>query len=315
MPKLPDIPGIEEEEGNSKIIKNQSNILDKSNSDLNAFDKESFFEEMNKLNYENFRKESQKRKMKKEKKNKLMKPILEKIIEITEYIYDYQENKGVQLLDNTKWEEIMDKFINWEEIKENEEDEVISQEEISEYLFDYGDKLNENDNLILFDYINYLNIFNDLIIPTTLRGKRYKYYELYEEIYNLGNNDVDIKDYEPNEDEIENLILPKTPNYENYKLYDIIEKVIKIKYKKLENNNLNKENNTDIYSQKGKYFYLPIKISITGYPMSGKKIQSHLINNKYQNIKIFDPQEILENKIEEYKELKEPVEKTRNQIN
>ena len=310
LPKLPDIPGIEEEEGNSKIIKNQSNILDKSNSDLNAFDKESFFEEMNKLNYENFRKESQKRKMKKEKKNKLMKPILEKIIEITEYIYDYQENKGVQLLDNTKWEEIMDKFINWEEIKDNEEDEVISQEEISEYLFDYGDKLNENDNLILFDYINYLNIFNDLIIPTTLRGKRYKYYELYEEIYNLGNNDVDIKDYEPNEDEIENLILPKTPNYENYKLYDIIEKVIKIKYKKLENNNLNKVNKTDIYSQKGKYFYLPIKISITGYPMSGKKIQSHLINNKYQNIKIFDPQEILENKIEEYKELKEPVEKT-----
>jgi len=86
-----------------------------------------------------------------------LKPIIDKIIEINEYIYIYQENKGIQLIDNSKWDELMDKFINWEDINDKEEEEIITEEEESEYLYDYGDKLTENDNLILFDYINYLN--------------------------------------------------------------------------------------------------------------------------------------------------------------
>ena len=310
IPSLPDIYGPEED-NNSKKQKSESHIITKSTSknNINIFDKESFYEEMNKLNYENFLKESNERKIKKEKKNKIIKPIIDKIIEINEYIYIYQENKGIQLIDNTKWDELMDKFINWEDINDKEEEEIITEEEESEYLYDYGDKLTENDNLILFDYINYLNIFNDLIIPTSLRGKKYHYYELYEDVYNSLNNDVDIKEYEPNEDEIENLILPKSPNFVNYKFYDIIENVFKNKYNPIQNNNLIAININDNNSKKGKYFYLPIKISIIGYPLSGKKIQSHLINNKYTNIKIFDPQEIFESKLEEYKELKEPVEK------
>ena len=307
LPKLPDISGLEED-SISKDQKSLLNILDKKDINNKSFDKESFHEEMNKLNYENFMKSSEERKIKKEKKNKLIKPILEKMIEITEYIHDYQEIKGVTLLDNSKWDEIMNKFINFENIKDDEQDEIINKEEVSEYLFDYGEKINETDKLILFDYINYLNIYNDLIIPTSIRGKKYKYYELYEEIYNLTNNEVDIKEYEPNEEEIENLILPKTPYFPNYKLFDIIENAIKNKYN--QKNNLNLINKNDIYYQKGKYFYLPIKISVSGYPMSGKKSQSQLINNKYQNIKLFDPEKILENKLEEYKELKEPVEKT-----
>ena len=306
--ELPDIPGLEEDsiskEQKSQIINN----LDKKITNNQNFDKESFLEEMNKLNYENFKKSSEERKIKKKKKNMLIKPIIEKMIEITEYISDYQEAKGVKLLDNSKWDEIMVKFINFENIEDDEKDEIITKEEVSEYLFDYGEKLNEDDNLILFDYINYLNIYNDLIIPTSIRGKKYKYSELYEDTYNLANNEVDIKDYEPNEEEIENLFLPKTPYFPNYKFFDIIESAIKNKYNK--KNNLNIINKNDIYSQKGKYFYLPIKISITGYPMSGKKSQSQLINNKYQNIKLFEPEKILEKKLEEYKELKEPVEKT-----
>ena len=307
LPKLPDI-SVFEEEDISKEQRSRSNILDKKAINNKNFDKESFYEEMNKLNYENFLKTSEERKIKKEKKNKLIKPILEKLIEITEYINYYQDIKDVKLLDNSKWDEIMDRFINFENIKDDEKEEIISKEEASEYLFDYEDKLNEVDKLILFDYINYLSIYNDLIIPTSIRGKKFKYYELYEEIYNLTNNEVDIKDYEPNEEEIENLILPKTPYFPNYKFFDIIENAIKNKYSQKENLNLTIKN--DIYCQKGKYFYLPIKISVTGYPMSGKKSQSQLINNKYPNIKLFEPEKLLENKLEEYKELKEPIEKT-----
>ena len=312
--KFKDLPAIiEVEEDKSKKQNIESNNLDKSinksNNNINIFDKDSFYEEMNKLNYENFLKESNERRNKKEKKNKLIKPIIDKILEITEYISIYQENKGVQLIDNSKWDELMDRFKNWEDINDKEEEEVISVEEESEYLFEYGDKIDEKDNLMIFDYVNYLNIFNDLIIPTYLRGKQYNYSELYGDVYYKLNNDVDIKDYEPNEDEIDNLILPKTPNYVNYKLFDIIENVFKYKYNKQQSsNNLISISKND-YTSRGKYFYLPIKMSIIGYPLAGKKVQSNLINSKYQNIKILDPIEIFEKKLEEYKELKEPVEK------
>ena len=310
LPKLPEI-SVTEEDNNSKKQKSESNILEKStninNNMINPFDKESFYEEMNKINYENFKKQSDERRKKKEKKKKLIKPIINKIVDITEYISIYQENKDVKLLDNSKWDEIMEKFINWEDLYDHEEEEIISQEEESEYLFEYEDKITAKDNLILFDYINYLNIFNDLIIPTPLRGKQYKYYELYDEVYNLLNYDVDIKEYEPKEEEVENLKLPKSPSFYNFKFYDIIETCMKNKYNKNEKKNII---NNDIFSQKGKYYYIPIKMSFVGYPMSGKKIQSNLISEKYSNIKVFDPEEILEQKLEEYKELKEPIEKT-----
>ena len=121
IPSLPDIYGPEED-NYSKKQKSESNIITKSTSknNINIFDKESFYEEMNKLNYENFLKASNERKIKKEKKNKIIKPIIDKIIEINEYIYIYQENKGIQLIDNSKWDELMDKFINWEDINDKE---------------------------------------------------------------------------------------------------------------------------------------------------------------------------------------------------
>ena len=312
LPKLTDI-SITEEDDNNKKQKSQSNVLEKStnnNTNSNIFDKESLYEEMNKLNYENFKKESNERKIKKEKKKNLIKPIINKIIETAEYISIYQDNKGVQLLDNAKWDEIMDKFINWEDIFDNEEEEVANQDEASEYLYNYGDKLTNIDNLILFDYVNYLKIFNDLIIPTPLRGKQYKYYEIYDEVYNSLNNDVDIKEYEPNEEEFENLGLPKSPNIANYKFYDIICSVINYKYNQLQINNPISVNSNDNFDQKGKFYYLPIKMSITGYPLSGKKTQCSLIIEKYPNIKLFDPEELFNNKLEEYNELKEPVEKS-----
>ena len=271
LPKLPEI-SVTEEDNNSKKQKSESNILEKStninNNMINPFDKESFYEEMNKINYENFKKQSDERRKKKEKKKKLIKPIINKIVDITEYISIYQENKDVKLLDNSKWDEIMEKFINWEDLYDHEEEEIISQEEESEYLFEYEDKITAKDNLILFDYINYLNIFNDLIIPTPLRGKQYKYYELYDEVYNLLNYDVDIKEYEPKEEEVENLKLPKSPSFYNFKFYDIIETCMKNKYNKNEKKNII---NNDIFQQKGKYYYIPIKMSFVGYPMSGKK--------------------------------------------
>ena len=137
---------------------------------------------------------------------------------------------------------------------------------------------------------------------------------------------VDIKDYEPVEEEIENLYLPKYINGKNIHFYDILTEIIEYQNNPVNNsdgniNNLkndlkkiNIDNNQEIYSfkniikKKGKYFYLPIKMAFVGYPLSGKKTQSKLLQNLYPNIKIYEPELILKNKISEYKDLYEDTE-------
>ena len=310
---LPSIFNVEEEKGQKNKKSNATKTPIKKDEKLSKniseiFDKDLFYEEMNKLNYENFVKESNQRKIKKQKKKNIIKPVLNKILDVTDYIYEYQHNNNVEIIDNMIWDELMLKFKNWEDIKEKEEEIEEDKNELSEYLFDYGYKLEGNDSLIIFDYTNYLSIFNDLIIPDKERGKKFKFCELYEEFYG-DNQDVNIKDYEPKEEELENLELPQYPNFINNKFYEIIETSFKHKYNNKERNSI-VQNTEEIFSKKGKYFYLPIKMSFIGYPLSGKKVQSNLISSKYPKIKLFNPEEILQNKLEEYKQLKEPVEKS-----
>ena len=221
---LPSIFNMEEDNKNKKekstkikeTIKKEENM---SKNKTEIFDKDLFYEEMDKLNYTNFVKESSKRRTKKEKKINIIKPVLNKILDITDYIFDYQKNNNVEIIDNVIWDELMLKFKNWEDIKEKEEEIVEDKDELSEYLFDYENKLENNDSLIIFDYANYLSIFNDLIIPDNERGKKFKYCELYEEFYGE-NQDVNIKDYEPKEEELENLALPQYPNFINNKFFE-----------------------------------------------------------------------------------------------
>ena len=230
---------------------------------------------MDKLNYDNFVREANKRKIKKQKKINVIKPLLDKILDITDYIYEYQQSTNTELIDNEKWNELMSRFKNGEEIKDKEEEIIEEKKELSQYLFDYGYKLDDNDNLIMFDYTNYLSVFNDLIIPETERGKIYKFYELYDEFYDPDKHDINIKDYEPKEEEIENLTLPKYPNFTNYKFFEIIENSFKNKFGQIHKNYLS-QNKVEYFSQKGKYFYIPIKMSFFFYFFSGKKDQSDL---------------------------------------
>ena len=291
---------------NQSIIKNNScsNIFDRSTSlsgsNIYNFDKNLYLEEIDKLKLDEFSKEYEEKKKRNAKKKNLIFPILNQILELTEYIGNYQEQNGVYLIDNSKWDELMIKFKNDEKMDDDDENKNnIKEEDESQYLFDYSDKLTNEDNKRIFDYVNYIDTFNDLIIPNELRGKKFSYPELYKEFYSkASNHGIDIKEYEPNEEESENLYLPKNPNIKNFKLSDIIENMIEYKKEGLN------ANNTNIFERKGKYYYIPIKMVINGYPLSGKKTQSSLLNEKYKGIKVYNPQKILENKIKEYKEIK-----------
>ena len=173
----------------------------------------------------------------------------------------------------------------------------------------------------------------------------FKFYELYEGIYKKEENqNVDIKEYEPTAEELENLKMPKE-NVTNAQFGDIIENAIEFKCRnkeihceeekenhiveeeeKVHQDNEEKEgivsteekgkeneqkevaNETEEINPRGKYWYLPIKISLIGYPLSGKKTQAKLISEEYPKLKIYNVNNILEEKLKEYEQLQLPIE-------
>ena len=298
-------------------IENSLNIYDKSTSLNNSeeFNKIAFFDELKKLDLELFTKEYNNKVNKLNRKKKLISPVMSQIIDLTEYIFNYRENKKIDLIENPKWDELMFKFKENIDINENEEDKIKNEEdeENGNYLLDYGDKLTDEDDQKRLDYVRYINSFNDLIIPNEERGKKIPYPELYKEFYLKQNNhDVDIKEYEPNLIESENLYLPRNSKIKNYKFSEIMEKIIENKYNDSQDKKLDSFNIMNKYEKKGKYYYLPIKIVLNGYPLSGKKTQCQLIKEKYKGIKIYEPQKILRNKIREYLEYKAAKEESDN---
>ena len=315
-----------------------------------SFDKEEYFNALNQQNYETQKKITEKKKMKKKEHKNLIRPIFDQILEIVNNIYDYKKEKNVQLVNDEVWKDLTDKLIANELLNKSDDDIIIIQKEEKDKE---KDKNEENENVeannietenesqyhktkyidiynlyedLFNDYLNYTGLFNDIIIPHEIRGKKYSYMELYSEIYDYYKNKVDIKDYEPIPEEIDNLILPKYSSGQNIYFNDILAEIIDYQNNPINNNgdgtisNLKndlKKINNDNYQEtntfkltikkKGKFFYLPIKMAFVGYPLSGKRTQSQLLQNIYPNIKIYDPEMIFRDKLNEYKELYENV--------
>ena len=123
-------------------------------------------------------------------------------------------------------------------MKQLEEIERKKKQEEEKQSFNTSDNLTKNSNNfedLYFDYINYMGLFNDIIIPHNFRTKKYSFIKLYSELYYSNNNSnnilgkLDIKDYEPSETEIENLSLPKYIKKENIHFYDILTKILEYK--------------------------------------------------------------------------------------
>ena len=85
---------------------------------------------------------------------------------------------------------------------------------------------------------------------------------------------MNIKEYEPNEEKSENLQILKNAVMKVFKLSDVLENIIDNKY----NIKVTKEAiNTNNFEKRRKYYFIPKKMIITGYPLSGKKTQSSLL--------------------------------------
>ena len=296
---------------------NSSNIFDKSSllNKSEEFNKDQYLEEIDRLGFKIVNREYKNKLDKFNRKSKIISPILMQIIDLTECIYNYQQLKKVDIIDNPKWDELMVKFKEDKMIDGDEDNKakLEDDEENENYLLDYGDKLTNEDDKRQLDYINYINIFNDLIIPNEERGKKIPYPDLYREFYeNQNNQEVDIKDYEPNLTESENLYLPRNAKIKNYGFSDIMESIIENKYNDSQNKKIDLYNIINKYEKKGKYYFIPLKIVLNGYPLSGKQTQCQLIKEKYKGIKIYNPQKMLRNKMREYVEYKTAKEELEN---
>ena len=288
-----------------------------------GFNEKEYFEELNKEHYEEFNKLLNKKKNKKNKEKKDIEPIIEQLFDLVNYIYDHQQRNNSDLIEDKSWKEIGDKFKQNILLNEIEEEEILmkqleemkknQKEEEEKQSFNTMTNITSNLNTfddLYYDYLNYTGLFNDIIIPHKIRTKKYSFINLYSDIFD---SNIDIKDYEPSEIETENLSLPKYSKGENEHFNEIITKMLEYKDEhitqlkkelKTDNENIKEEKMKEyIIKNKGKYFYLPIKMAFIGLPCSGRKTQGNLLKEKYPNLKIYNPEEILRNKYNEYKEL------------
>ena len=276
--------------------------------DIDGFDKEEFFKQLDQINSEVFENEVQKKREKKAKHFDKILPIFNQILDIVNEVGKYQNANNIDLINKEYWDDLTLKLINNEIIDSDLLDLMkVKVESESEYEEDYGEKLNERDEDELFDYCNYIGIFHDNIIPNEIKGFKYNFPDLYQGIY-INDNGIDIKDYEPIPEEIENLILPNEKIL-NSQFGQIIDISLDNKFK--EKNLTTKKNFVEHQivpiSKDAKYNYIPIKISMLGSPLSGKKTQSKFLIEKFPHLKIYNLEEIFEEILKEYEEFQIPI--------
>ena len=283
--------------------------LNLEDSNYKLFNEKDFFDDLNRENHIDFTKKLEIKRKNKLKKENLILPIFNQIIDLCNYLTDYDLDPKKKYIENSEWDRLMGKFVINEPF-------IKKKKNLQYYLKIKEDKKQEHENEVknkkynerIYDYVNYIGLFNDLVIPLNSREEKYTFIDIYSDFYNPEkNNNIDIHEYEPRKQELSNLVFPKYYNSENSKFTEIIQNILESEFSENISNNILEEK--DIFSSKGKYFYLPIKMSLIGYPMSGKHYQSELIINKYPGIKIYDPKKILKDKIEEYNKINEPLEK------
>ena len=221
----------------------------------------------------------------------LIKKIAYQIIDYTFEGFIYQKDKKTELIDLKEYKEWNKRFVNGLPIIErffDEEDDEIKNIEPKRHEKKKWTIDNERE---ILDYVNFAGDWDDTyIIPNNIRGKSIEFKEVYDNIN---------EDFEPTKNEIEDVSIPSY-QVKNYKFSDLISTVLEYKFP-----NKNAVNNNEIVN---KWNYIPIKISFLGYPLSGKKTQSEIINSKFPHIKNISVFDIIKNKENEFKELNEPIE-------
>ena len=241
--------------------------------------------------------ESQEKISKKTNDFPLMRNILYQIIEMAEEGYKYQKETKQELLSLEMFKEWNHLFVN--NIPLNNEEEDMEAKQIRQASNDDEEKIDsskiqytEEEEKELLDYLKFVGNWDDKkLIPDKEKNKKINY-ELIVDDYK--------PDYEPTTEEMDDATVPKE-YVTDYEFGEIIDGIIDMKIAK---EALGKE----APSNEGKWDYIPFKLCLIGYPLSGKKTLAKKINEKYSNIKVYNLLSILQELINEWNTINAPIE-------
>ena len=294
---------------NIKASKSSLNIYKKDES-LNKFDSKLFFKNLSHYTCSSYKNICEKKYLKKKKISNKIREIILYIVDMAMEGYIYQSEHKSEIMDvNTfikfylyflKNKPLRKKYIPVELANHKRAGKI---EQIYDRENICNNFTNEEKNYIE-DYIYYLGIWNDeKIIKNNLRGLRlnYKYITNKNYIKENNKNYFGMIEYEPTALENEDLTLPDSIPV-NYNLGNVLQEIISHHY-----NKPGYEINNDISpSLNGKWDYIPYKISLIGYPLSGRKTLAKKITNIYPNMKIYSMRKIINYFFDLYLQLADP---------
>ena len=293
---------------------------------IKEFNSKRYFLDLSYQTYSSFKSQCEIKYKKKRKISNKIKGIILYIIDMAMEGYIYQKKYKSEIMDLEtflkfniyflKNKRLRKKYIPPEEIEYKRSGKIEQKIDIENL---YNNFLNNEDKNYIEDYIYYTGIWNDdIIYDNNLRGIKldYKYITSNNNKGNNGNNFNNnnyfgIIEYEPTALESEDLTLPNSVP-DNYNLGNLLYEIISNNYNIINDNKNILQNNSNL---NGKWDYIPYKISLVGYPLSGRKTVAKKLNKIYPNLKIYSMYRIINYYFNIYLQLADPVEKQdQNQV-
>ena len=287
-------------------------LNDEKNSE--PFNKLKYFRNLNKLKFEDYDKFLKEKYGNKDEAIPLINKLCYSIIELMEDISDYLIENEKEIIDVEDFKKFSEWFIKDEHPNRNEIDKdalqiknAESQEDANKQIDLDNLALTEDEICLIQDYINYIGLWNDeKIINNDLKGYKFELRKIRTDLPS---------EYEPTENELEDITLPVKIS-DNYTLGNTLLTCIDTKYSS--NKDSNKDGNDSLKENifikekenvsLSKWKYIPYKISLVGYPLSGRQFIAENLLKKYPNMKIYSIKKIFRDYYIEYKNITEQIE-------
>ena len=275
--------------------------MDDKNNEI-KFNKEQYFNSLSGLNYNEYNDYIIKRHVQIKKDIPLIKDIIFLIIDYTVEGYFYQKDNNSELLDLSTYINFSNLFMSNRPAREkfvDTEADIIKEVKKVEELDINSLILTDEEKYLIGDYLNYCGIYNsELIFDGEIIGGQF-------DIHIVNDNLPD--DYELTQNDIDDMFLPDK-NVDNYPYGESILEILDNKYRNTnKNNNEGKMDNNNNNNSEIKWSHIPYKLSLIGYPLSGRKTIAENLIKKYPNLKIYSCQKLLRDYYNKYKTLSEEV--------
>ena len=293
--------GIDEMKKSQKIYLRPLPNPFSTKNETSKFNKINYLNQVAKINMEEYNSEKSKRHAHIKKVYPYLRNITSSIIDLMEDIYDYQEENEKDVLDLEDFHKFIHSFIINE--KKKKVVQIVKSESFDNInnikkLDPSSLNLKDDEKFLIQDYINYIGIWNKKKIIDNEETGIVK--------FDLKKIKPDLpQDYEPTIEELDDITIPYKLN-DNYLLGNTVLNLINTKYNN--ENNENQENNKEEDININRWDYIPYKISIIGYPLSGRKFLADNLAKKYPNMKIYSIKKIFRDYYRKYKELTEKIE-------